>query len=562
MQDPLIGRQLANFRIERLIGRGGMAQVYYGWDVNLQRPVAVKVIDTRYRGDPAYARRFVLEARTVATWRHDNILQVYYADEQEGLYYFAMEYVDGLDLGEILARYAASRQLVPLADVLRIGRAIASALDYAHQRGVIHRDVKPTNVMVGKDGRVTLTDFGLALDVQQGTQGETFGSARYIAPEQARRSASAVPQSDLYSMGVILFEMLTGSVPFDDPSPTAVALQHVTLAPPAPTAINPSLSPAVEGVLLKALRKSPQERYQTGWQLMDDVERALGSPELELASIPSALSPTSVAEQVARRHDRTGGIPPERALSRSGLSRMRPWQVVVMGLALFLCLTALLTGAILLWSQKDTELPADVAVPTEGPAAITRPPIVATATPEVVAPTGMSPVTPSAVATATSTRPAPTAAPTAGPTGPPSPTAQPTATVLYPDGRPLTLFYDTHGFYAWNPGEAKIGIHPIAFESLDETGAPAGSRFDGWRWSQYYPYLERGNCVRIEMLVAPSYSRPSQCRYYNAQVSSDDESPLVFWVERPAVTQFRVLWDNQEIGRCRMDAGTCDVYLP
>jgi serine/threonine protein kinase len=562
MHDPLIGRRLANYRIDRLIGRGGMAQVYYGWDENLQRPVAVKVIDTRYRGDPTYARRFVLEARTVATWRHDNILQVYYAGEQDGLYYFAMEYVDGLDLGEILARYAAGGELMPYLEVARIGRAIAGALDYAHQRGVIHRDVKPTNVMVGRDGRVTLTDFGLALDVEQGTLGETFGSARYIAPEQARRSAGAVPQSDLYSMGIILFEMLTGSVPFDDPSPTTVALQHVTVEPPAPTDVNPDLEPAVDRILLKALRKSPQERYQTGRELVDDLERALGLGEMGPAPAPFIGLPAAIDEQEARRGDGLSGAPLERASSRPGPGKVRPWQVVVIGLASLLCLIVLSTGAILLWNQRDTDPPTDVAVPVESPASTKGLPLVATATPEVVAPTGMPSVTQSAAPTATASRPPPTASSTAAPTTTWSPTTQPTATVLYPDGRPLTLFYDAVGFYVWNPGESKIGVQPIAFESLDGTGAPAGNRFDGWRWSQYYPYLERGNCVRIEMLAAPSYSRPVQCRYYNAQVSTDDGSPLVFWVEGPTVTQFRVLWDSQEIGRCRIEAGMCEVYLP
>src|SRR6476646_6505928 len=199
--DPLIGRQLANFRLERVLGRGGMAQVYYGLDVKLQRPVAVKVIDARFRDNPAYAKRFVREAQAVATWRHENIAQVYYADEDAGLYYFAMEYIDGLDLAELIAQYTALGELMPHTDVLLIGRAVASALDYAHQKGVIHRDVKPSNVIVARDGRVVLSDFGLALDVQQGSLGDVFGSAHYIAPEQARRSSDAVPQSDLYSLG-------------------------------------------------------------------------------------------------------------------------------------------------------------------------------------------------------------------------------------------------------------------------------------------------------------------------------------------------------------------------
>src|SRR5258706_6440857 len=218
--DPLIGRQLANFRLERVLGRGGMAQVYYGMDVKLHRPVAVKVIDARFRDNPTYAKRFVHEAQSVAMWRQENIAQVYYADEEGDLYYFVMEYIDGLDLGKLLSQYTAKGELMALTDVLRIGRAVASALDYAHGKKVVHRDVKPSNVIVSRDERVVLTDFGLALDVQQGSVGEAFGSAHYIAPEQDRRSSDAIPQSDLYSLGILLYVMLTGAVPFDDPSPT------------------------------------------------------------------------------------------------------------------------------------------------------------------------------------------------------------------------------------------------------------------------------------------------------------------------------------------------------
>ncbi|MBN1284701.1 MAG: serine/threonine protein kinase [Anaerolineae bacterium] len=274
-RDFLIGRQLANFRIDRFVGGGGMAQVYYGWDVKLARPVAVKVIDARYRGNPAYAERFVREARTVATWRHDSIVQVYYADEEDDLYYFVMEYIDGVSLADRLAEYTAQRRLIPHAEVLRIGRRVASALDYAHQRGVIHRDVKPANVMLASDGRVLLTDFGLALDLHQGSVGEVFGTAHYIAPEQARRSSQAVPQSDLYSLGVMLYQMLTGYVPFDDPSITSVALQHVMQPPPPPRRLNPNLSEAVEQVLARALSKDPADRYPDGAALVDALDAAL-----------------------------------------------------------------------------------------------------------------------------------------------------------------------------------------------------------------------------------------------------------------------------------------------
>jgi serine/threonine protein kinase len=273
--DPLIGHTLGHVRIDRSIGRGGMGQVYAGHDLNLDRAVAVKVIDARHRSDAQYAQRFLREARAVASWRHEHIVTIYAADNQDGLAYFVMEYLSGADLGAILRRTVADGRLVPHAEVLRIGQAIASALDYAHARGMIHRDIKPANVMIADDGRVVLVDFGLALDVQAGSVGEVFGSAHYLAPEQARRSSDAVPQSDLYALGVILYELLTGSVPFDDPSATSVAVQHLTLPLPSPRARNPDLPPAVEAVLVRALSKTPAERYPTGAALMAALASAL-----------------------------------------------------------------------------------------------------------------------------------------------------------------------------------------------------------------------------------------------------------------------------------------------
>jgi serine/threonine protein kinase len=314
--DPLIGQRIGNFHIERLLGRGGMASVYYGWDVKLARPVAIKVIDVRSGESQAYAERFVREARAVATWRHENIIQVYHADEQDGLYYYAMEYVDGLDLGELLAQYASDGELMAYEDVLLVARAVAQALDYAHQQGVIHRDVKPSNVMVTSEGRVVLTDFGLAMDAYQGSLGQVFGTAQYISPEQARSSAQAVPQSDLYSLGVMLYEMLAGARPFDDPSAAVVALQHITEQPRPPRDLNPGLSDATQEVLLKALSKSPQERYQSGAALVGALEAALNSAQE--ASSPQGTRPEagpapshmSIAEKLSLSSpSRAGPVP-------------------------------------------------------------------------------------------------------------------------------------------------------------------------------------------------------------------------------------------------------------
>lgn len=286
--DSLIGRRLANFQIERPLGRGGMAQVYYGLDVKLRRPVAIKVIDARYRDNPTYAERFVREAQVIATWRHENIIQIYYADDQDGFYYFAMEYIDGADLSALLAQHKGQRALLPQAEVLRIGRAVASALDYAHRRGIIHRDIKPSNILMAKDGRVVLADFGLAMDAEQGSMGEVVGSAHYVSPEQARNSAKAVPQSDVYSLGIVLYEMLTGKVPFDDPSATVIAVQHLTKAPPRPRQINPGLTVETEAVLLKALSKKPEERFHSASQLLE---------ALAVSFQPVTLKETQVSEE-------------------------------------------------------------------------------------------------------------------------------------------------------------------------------------------------------------------------------------------------------------------------
>ncbi len=324
--DSLIGRQLANFRIEKAIGRGGMAEVYYGQDVKLERPVAIKVIDVRHRGDPAYAERFVNEAKAVATWRHEHVVQIYYADDEDGLYYFVMEYIDGQDLSKLIAHYREQGEYVPHQEVIRVGHAIAAALDYAHEKGIIHRDVKPSNVMVAQDGRVVLTDFGLALDVEQGSLGEVFGSSYYVAPEQARRSADAVPQSDLYSLGIILYEMLTGRVPFDDPSPTAVALQHVTAEPPPPRELNPNLSQETEAVLLKALNKSPEERYQSGQGLIEALQEALQveeigdePPPVTVLSGPIAAEEESPDSLIGKQLDE---YRLEAVLGRGGMARV------------------------------------------------------------------------------------------------------------------------------------------------------------------------------------------------------------------------------------------------
>jgi serine/threonine protein kinase len=305
-QDSLIGRQIANYRIEKLLGRGGMASVYYGIDINLHRPAALKVIDDRFKHDSAFSARFLKEARAMANWRHPNIPQIYQSGVENGFNFYAMEYIHGMDLEKLLIVFSDQRDVLTFNDILQIGRAVSSALDYAHRNGAVHRDVKPANIMISDDDRIMLTDFGLVLEIDKGTRGEVFGSPHYIAPEQAKNSAEAVSQSDLYSLGVILYEMLVGQVPFEDESPASIALKHITDAPPPPRQLNPGLCPEIEQVLLKALEKLPEERYKTGQELMDALEKAF-------------LSQESYGDTIAR-----GAYPPSDSQTITGTARTQP----------------------------------------------------------------------------------------------------------------------------------------------------------------------------------------------------------------------------------------------
>src|SRR5258706_2763822 len=277
MADPLLGKQLGDYVIPSLLGRGGMARVYKGYDERLQRFAAVKVINTDFlSADQAeYTERFRREARAIARLHHPNIVGVYQFGEFEGSCYMAMVFLDGKDLRQILKETADRRELMPYREVVSIIRGIGEALDYAHSRGVIHRDIKPSNIMIDTENRSILTDFGLALSTAEGTLGDTFGSAHYIAPEQAVSSAKAVAQSDLYSLGVCLYEMLAGKVPFDDPSAMSLALKHLNDAPPPPHLFNPLLTPAVEQVIFKVLHKDPLKRYPSGAALTEALERAI-----------------------------------------------------------------------------------------------------------------------------------------------------------------------------------------------------------------------------------------------------------------------------------------------
>jgi serine/threonine protein kinase len=543
VDDPFIGRQLGNFRVERLLGRGGMAAVYYGHDVMLDRPVAIKVIDRRYRDNEEYTARFLREARAVARWRHENIIHVYHVGEEDGAHYMVMEYVPGGDAASLLAEHQACETLPPVAEVLRIGGAVANALDFAHSHGVIHRDVKPGNVLLADDGRVVLSDFGLVLDRTEETSGDSFGSPHYIAPEQAARSSQAVPASDLYALGVMLYEMLVGRRPFDDPSPATLALQHLMEPPPPPRQLNPALSNGAEVVLLRALAKEPEARYPSGAALIAALAAALQASDApappllrvfpaEQVAAPPALagSATTVVELPADplrltdtrpREQWAPSAPPLSAPARRS-SRL-PWLLAGGGF-LFLLLAVALGYAAL---RGDWELPVvggSVGAATPAPDGEEPPPA-------VIVEEGNG-------------------------EGEEEPAAAP------PPGRRLRLLYSDETFYAANPNTSDIEVSFLSFVALSADGSPTGYAFSGERWAVYYPLLQPGNCDRLHLVGREMTFVPGECADYNAFMTPDPNEEITFWRPREGITHFAVYWDGSEMGRCEIGAGLCEVPIP
>jgi tRNA A-37 threonylcarbamoyl transferase component Bud32 len=316
--DSLIGTRFDEYELRALLGKGGMARVYRGVDIRLQRTVAIKVIDTPYRQNTDYGTRFQREAQAIARLEHPNVVRLYRYGEKDGVLYMAMQYVEGTDLQNVLDSYRSSQEFMSAEDLLHVIRQVCAALDYIHQKGVIHRDVKPSNVMLDKDGQALLADFGLALLTEMGTRGEILGSPTHVAPEQAISSAKAVPQSDLYSVGVILYEMVTNHLPFTADDPLDLAMRHISEPPPPPQQFRPDLPPAVAAVILKALAKELGQRYPTGAALLAALEAALqpsplpaAAPEpLALVPLPSAPAETAGTEPTIQQPVELVPLPP------------------------------------------------------------------------------------------------------------------------------------------------------------------------------------------------------------------------------------------------------------
>jgi len=288
------------YRVLRRLGSGGMADVWLAEDTHLQRQVALKVLHRRFAQDQEFVQRFQREAESAAGLQHPNIVSVFDRGQFEGTYYIAMQYIDGPTLKQLIDRGLTPEQGVALI------RQVLEAARFAHRNGVVHRDLKPQNVLINAEGAAVVTDFGIArAGVSEITQtGSVMGTPHYLSPEQAQ-GFDVTAVSDLYSIGVILYEALTGRVPFEADSAVAVAMKQVSQTPLRPSSINPAVSPALDAVVMRALEKDPGQRFQNADAFIAALDAALKAPTAggtaDFAALPPAVA---VAEEPVEEEPR------------------------------------------------------------------------------------------------------------------------------------------------------------------------------------------------------------------------------------------------------------------
>jgi eukaryotic-like serine/threonine-protein kinase len=308
------------YRIVRKLGSGGMADVYLAEDEELGRRIAIKILNDRHANDESFVERFRREAKNAAGLSHPNIVSIYDRGEAEGTYYIAMEYLDGRSLKELVV----ARGPLPIPDAIDATRQVLAALRFAHRKGVVHRDIKPHNVMADADGRLKVTDFGIArAGVSQMTEaGSIIGTAQYLSPEQAR-GAPVDQRSDLYSVGVVLYEMLTGTTPFSGESPVEIAMKHLSDPPRPPSVERSDIPPDLDMIVLRALAKDPDDRFQTAEEMDAELERVSRGAGVTTETADAA---TAVLSGAALAAAQTSIIPPRRppAATRPGYRYAEP----------------------------------------------------------------------------------------------------------------------------------------------------------------------------------------------------------------------------------------------
>lgn|GEM_PF-1764113 len=579
--DSLIGKTFDDYRIEKQLGAGGMAEIYRALDIRLKRYVAIKVIASDFRAHPDYSQRFEREAQSIARLDHPNIVHVYRYGETGGMHYIAMQYIEGADLATLIHDYKANGEVMPLRDIVRVIREIGAALDYVHSHDVIHRDVKPGNIMIDQEGHALLTDFGLALLGDIGTRGEVLGSSSYVSPEQAVSSANVVPQSDLYSLGITLFEMLTGEPPFTGDDPLSVTMRQISEAPPLPSSINSGLPPSIDGVVMQALEKEPFDRFASGADLSAALETAVANWQMNEGSKAGSsrrpslvLLPHKVREQMLLSPLPAADVTPvstrpaapvesaatydsqdaenydqPQVMTQPGLRRWRG--AFIFALVIFL-IGAVLILALRLSSVNSTSTASEsteaAALPSPVQAenvAIVTVVVMITAT---IEPTQILP-TPTAVPPTNTSVPPTLAPPTAALPPTVLPTLIPTLAIIPPTALPIVLLIvrqRNDGVVIANLSEVDLPLPPLR---VGDRGAINGTDWGldtldsqecvvAWKDDRDDSQMQVDGCTRVGVLVTR-------------------RGPDRFWRE-----DFDVYYDEVLVGTCSRDHESCSITLP
>lgn len=315
------GRILADrYELKELIGQGGMADVYLAYDDILKREVAVKILRSSLTGDPIYITRFHREARAAAALCHRNIVEIYDVGEEDDLYYIVMEYVRGQTLKELINKRGALHYV----EAVDIMKQVVSATALAHSMGIVHRDLKPQNILVTDSGIVKIADFGIASiqSLSQVTQTDTImGSLHYLAPEIAR-GEKATPQSDIYALGVVFYELLRGDVPFNGESPVNIALKHMRDEIPSVRAYNPAIPQSVENIIIKATAKNTNNRYQCADDMLDDLDTCLERLDEEKLTFDQVNTDPTIIASDSQFFTKTAPIDPE--ITQTEIEEIKP----------------------------------------------------------------------------------------------------------------------------------------------------------------------------------------------------------------------------------------------
>ena len=285
-----VGTTVGAYKIVEKLGRGGMATVFKAYHAALDRHVAIKVLHATFKDDETFLRRFSREAKVVARLEHTHIVPIYDFAEHEGYPYLVMRYIEGETLKERMGQGT-----LPKSEIVRIATAVADALDYAHKKGVLHRDIKPSNILLTQGGGVYIADFGLARIIQAGestmSQDMIMGTPQYISPEQAKGSKEVDGRTDVYSFGIVLYELITGRVPFQSDTSYAIIHAQIFDPPPLPSEINDKIGPALENTLLKALAKEPDDRFQSAGELATAFQQAIFELPTDIAPAGAPVLP-------------------------------------------------------------------------------------------------------------------------------------------------------------------------------------------------------------------------------------------------------------------------------